>query len=171
MSVHFLFPASFVCEHLPAKSIKKKKKTHFPSLNESWEPSNANVKHSEAANVSRGQIGKQGRKGYPLRVDSEVGGTWLFEMKLIYTKQNKNLLNASGKKIRCKRQRATHRTTKGAFGECFSLFCLLERVQRCKNVELKDPKNLLPLSSRDHSANFAKIVYGLMPVLHREQKF
>lgn len=55
----------------------KKKKTHFPSLNESWETSNANVKHSGAATVSRGKIGKQGSKGYPLRVDSEVGGTWL----------------------------------------------------------------------------------------------
>lgn len=24
-----------------------------------------------------GKTGKQGSKGYPLRVDSEVGGTWL----------------------------------------------------------------------------------------------
>lgn len=46
-------------------------------MNESWETSKANVKHSRAATVSGGKTGKQGSKGYPLRVDSEVGGTWL----------------------------------------------------------------------------------------------
>lgn len=39
--------------------LKKKKKPHLASLNEAWEPSSANVKHSGAANASRGKTGKQ----------------------------------------------------------------------------------------------------------------
>lgn len=121
MSAHFLFPASFLYEHLPAKSIKKKKKekTLLPSLNESWEPFNANVKHIGAAKVSRGKIGKEGSKGYPLRVNSEVGGTQLLWDKTHLhkpkKKKNRALLYTSEKKTRCERQKRTQRTIKEIF--------------------------------------------------------
>jgi hypothetical protein len=47
-------------------------------------------------------------------------------MKLIYTNQNKNLLNASGKKIRCERQRRTQRILKEIFVDVL-LFLLVEK--------------------------------------------
>lgn len=67
----------FYMSNFQPSKLNGGKKPHLPSLNESREPFNANVKHSGATNVFRGKTGKQGSKGYPLKVGSEVGGTWL----------------------------------------------------------------------------------------------
>lgn len=86
-SRHLFYMSNFQPSKLNGE--EKKQQPHLPSLNESWEPFNANVKHSGATNVFRGKTGKQGNKGYPLKVGSEVGGTRLLwdETHLLEPKQ------------------------------------------------------------------------------------
>lgn len=78
-------------------------------------------------------------------------------MKLIYTNQNKNLLNASGKKIRRERQRRTWRTIKEVFGESVLPFPLVVKCIRTYKCVTQRPQEFVAFKFKGSFYKFCRL--------------